>query len=86
MTKQCITPENLKEQDTTRTYGGRLETLENVNAYIDKHPDKGCEHYPSCENCKIVPCLYDMDKSERLRVAYRLRRYGLEALIEGAGG
>lgn len=50
---------------------GRLQTVDNLNAYIDSHQDRGCEHAPSCFLCPFEDCVF---VSKKLVSPYRQSR------------
>lgn len=69
--------------------------VENINCYIEHHPDKGCDLYPECGSCPFRDCLLQtgrqplMDEQKRLRdTLYRvtgmLRRKNLWGNFTGS--
>lgn len=47
--------------------------VENINCYIEHHPDKGCELYPKCEDCPFMDCLHQTGREAILIERKRLR-------------
>lgn len=58
----------------------RIIDSENINRFIENHPDKGCDLFPSClGECPFNECLYRAPRA-KLERKRELLRAGLKGL------